>query len=530
MKYRIILFLLIIFSFSQCAKVGRPTGGDKDEIAPISISATPDFGSVNFNKKKIKIHFDEYIKFKNLNDQLIVSPPLQHPSIITPMGTASKFISIEIKDTLQENTTYSFNFGNAIEDFSEGNPLKQFRYVFSTGDYLDSLSVSGVVKDAFNKENLSNISVMLYKIDEMYNDSTIYKEKPNYLANTLEGNSFTISNIKAGKYKMIALKDVRGNLQYDSKEDKIGFLDDITIPTDTTYLLKLYKEKNKFSIKKLIEVDRNHVLIPFEGELASEITAVLDKKMNPIVYHSYKDEVTDTLHVWHNAIDKDTLFVAIKDKDSTHNHVVRLRSKEKDTLRVTPNFKKTLALKDSLFLYTNIPIFKIIKSNISFFDKDSIKVPFTVNISESKTKIHIDFDKKQNERYQLQFLPNTFTDYLGEKNDTINLAFNTRSEDTYGEISIDLTNQTSNTVILQLLNDKKEILETLFVVENKEVLFSLLEPGKYSVRAIIDSNNNKKWDSGSFLDHKQPEIVIYFPTTINLRANWTVTEKMIITD
>lgn len=529
MKYRIIIILFFSFSLIKCAKVGRPTGGDKDEKPPISIEAKPDFGSLNFKNKKIKIYFDEYIKLKDLNKQLIVSPPLKYPPIITPLGTASKYISIEIKDTLKENTTYSFSFGNAIQDNSEGNPLKQFKYIFSTGDYLDSLSVSGTVKDAFNMEALTEISVLLYKVDEKYTDSLIYNKKPNYITNTLDIDSFSISNIKAGKYLLVALKDISGNLMYDNKEDLIGFLDEpINIPTDTTFNLHLYKEENLFSIKKLTEVSSNHFLIPFEGEFKTSISNVLDKKLTPIQYHTYKDKKTDSIHIWHKAIDTDTLFVAIKTKDSITKYPIRLRSKEKDSIFISNKITKTLHLKDSLFLFSKTPITKIDKSKIGLIDKDSLQVPFDATISNSKMEILIDFDKKQKENYSLQILPEAFEDYFEQKNDTIKFSFNTKSEENYGEIIIDLINNSSLPIIIELLDKKYEVISTSYSSTSRKSHFPLLSPDKYTIRVIIDANSNNKWDAGSFLLNKQPERVIYLGKTIELRANWSVTEKMML--
>jgi len=139
--FKILLVLALSVFITNCAKRGRPTGGLKDSIAPILISAFPDHKSIHFKSKKIKISFDEYIKLKDINKQLVVSPPLKYPPIITPVGTASKDINIKLLDTLKENTTYTFNFGNSVVDNNEENKLKRFKYIFSTGTYIDSLKL-----------------------------------------------------------------------------------------------------------------------------------------------------------------------------------------------------------------------------------------------------------------------------------------------------------------------------------------------------------------------------------------------------
>ena len=156
--------------FSQCAKKGRPSGGPKDEDAPLFVTADPPYESINFDKNEINIYFNEYIKLKDLNKQLIVSPPLNpsNPSLISPQGSPSKFINIKILDTLKENSTYIFDFGNSVQDNNESNTLERFKYVFSTGTYIDSLTLEGSVKNSFKSEDLKNIKLLLYRLDSSY--------------------------------------------------------------------------------------------------------------------------------------------------------------------------------------------------------------------------------------------------------------------------------------------------------------------------------------------------------------------------
>ena len=143
--------LVIVLLTSNCARKGIPNGGKKDSIAPLMVTANPPHKTIHFKSEKIKIYFDEYITLKDVNEQLVISPPLKYIPTITPQGSPSKYISIKITDTLKENTTYIFNFGNSVQDNNEGNKLERFKYVFSTGDYIDSLTTKGWVKDAFKK-------------------------------------------------------------------------------------------------------------------------------------------------------------------------------------------------------------------------------------------------------------------------------------------------------------------------------------------------------------------------------------------
>lgn len=179
------LYFIAALSLVGCAKRGSITGGLKDTIAPVLRFSTPENYSTNFKSNEIRITFDEYVKIKDVNKQLIISPPMEVAPLISP-SNASKFINIKIKDTLKPNTTYSFNFGNSIQDNNESNVLQQFKYIFSTGTYIDSLELKGSIKDAYAKEVVNFVSVMLYEVNDKFNDSIIFNEKPRYITNTLD--------------------------------------------------------------------------------------------------------------------------------------------------------------------------------------------------------------------------------------------------------------------------------------------------------------------------------------------------------
>lgn len=237
-------FLLILFlslTFLKCANRGRPEGGPKDETPPEIVKEFPENYTTNFTGNEIKITFNEFIKIKDLQKQLIISPPMKYPPEVRPLGGASKQITIKIIDTLSPNTTYAFNFGNSITDNNEGNPYPYYRYVFSTGDYIDSLTVSGNIVDAFYKEPKTFVNVALYEVDSTFTDSIVYKEVPRYITNTLDSlTTFSIENVKAGKYMLMALKDNNGDNKFQQKSDQIGFYKTfITIPTDSSYSIKL---------------------------------------------------------------------------------------------------------------------------------------------------------------------------------------------------------------------------------------------------------------------------------------------------
>jgi Bacterial Ig-like domain len=234
-------YLLLILATFGCAQVRNPIGGEKDIESPVLIKATPENFSTDFSSKKIILEFNEYLQLKDLATQLIISPPFKEKPLILIKG---KRIEITLKDSLSQNTTYNFNFGNAIQDLTESNTIEDFLYVFSTGSYIDSLEFAGKIKDALTSGTEKGIVAMLYN---NFEDSVISTLPPNYFAKTKEDGSFRIKYIKPGAYKMIAIKDESNNFLYDFPMESIAFTTDTITPStlDSNAVLpsfNLYKE------------------------------------------------------------------------------------------------------------------------------------------------------------------------------------------------------------------------------------------------------------------------------------------------
>jgi len=226
----IITLFVVIFSFDKCATIGTPTGGDKDTIPPEVVFANPEFYKVNFDAKRVNIGFNEYVQLKNLEKELIISPPFEKKPQVYLKG---KGIYFEInREELIDSSTYTFNFGNAIADVNEGNPYTNFSYIFSTGPVIDSFGISGKVVSAFNLQpSKEPFWVMLY---DNLEDSVPYKEKPVYVSRSMENGSYNIDHIKAGTYKLFALKEKNQNFLYDKEDEIIGFSDSL-ITIDSSF-------------------------------------------------------------------------------------------------------------------------------------------------------------------------------------------------------------------------------------------------------------------------------------------------------
>ena len=513
-----LLFVLVLVS---CAKRGSITGGDKDTIAPVLKASFPKNLTTNFNGKEIKLVFDEYVKLKNVNKQLIISPPMKNQPDILPYN-ASKVITIKIKDTLKPNTTYSFNFGQSLEDNNEANPYSQFKYVFSTGTYIDSLKINVKVKDALEKKVANFVSIMLYEVNEKFNDSTIYKETPRYITNTLDSLKVVqIENIKAGKYLLVALKD-NGNNKFNPKTDKIGFQKQyITIPNDTIFELALFKEKLPFKAIKPTQESANRLLMGYEGNpKGAKVTVKNGAEIIPSIVTQFPKK--DSLQVWFKPIKADSLHVAFSKDKFKEDFTVKLKKQKADTLSISAEFTGNLPLREKFTLNSNIPLLNFDKSKISIKNKDSLAVDFTIENDEFHQKLLLNFKKEPLEKYQISFLPGALTDFYEKQNTILKYTIATKNSSDYGNLKVILEHVKKFPVIVELTDKEGKVIATEYTEKNNIVEFLAVEPAVYTLRIIYDDNKNGIWDTGSYIEKRQTEEVIYFPKEIDVRANWDV--------
>ena len=533
-KIQSLFLIVLVLSFSQCAKKGRPDGGPKDEDAPLFVTANPPYETINFDKNEINIYFNEYIKLKDLSKQLIISPPLnpENPPLISPQGSPSKYINIQILDTLLENSTYIFDFGNSVQDNNESNTLERFKYVFSTGAYIDSLTLSGSVKNSFKSESVENIKLLLYRLDSAYTDSAVYNRKPDYVTSTLDSSNYEFSNLRKGNYLLVALNDAGSDYVFNPKTDEIGFLKDtISLPRDSIIKteLSIFKEELPYTFRRGKEIRKGQLIFGYQGKpsnLKIENLSAVPNNFQTIIFPE-KDK--DTLNLWHSPIEKDSLIFKISNNNIIDTITVALRKKQLDSLTVTKITGGVLNIKDTLFFSTNNPIIKIDTSKINFVHTDSIYITYKAFISKKESSVGFLFEKKFKTSYKLNLYPDALVDIFETSNDTVTSQFRTRSIEDYGEISLAIQNPEKVPVIIQLtdINDVTVAQETSS--ENKTISFNYLIPKKYKIRIIYDTNNNGKWDTGNYLEKKQPEPVQYFPEVQEIRPNWVLNEVIKIT-
>lgn len=529
-----LICLLVCSAFFNCAKRGTPTGGDLDTIPPAYVKSSPENFTTNFDAKEVEIYFDEYIRLKDARRQIIISPPIDPRPIISPQGGPKKYVTIKLGDSLKENTTYTINFGNSIIDNNEENPLPFFKYVFSTGSYIDSLQVSGRVKDAFEAETDEFISVLLYEIDEEYSDSLVYQQPPTYIGYTQDStHTFQIENMKAGKYKVVALKDKNSNYLFNPSEDKIDFLQDtLSLPTDRQLELSIFMEQKDFRVSKTKQMGANRVVYGYEGELNDSIQIkILEPTPSQFTSTIIKDLEKDTLHFWYQpVIEKDSLMTAVTQNNYQDTLITRMKELYKDTLDIKKLNANSLGLKEDFGIYANIPLKEIDSSKISILNKDSVAVKFTPRLLALENKLMLDFEKEEKQTYNVQMLPNTFTDFYDQPNDTLNFRVKTPAIADLGTLTINISNVKTYPIIVELVDAKGKVIEKKIHEEEEgsSFYFEFIKPGKYRVRLIYDENKNGKWDSGNYLKRTKPETLMYFPKTVDMRANWDINESFIL--
>lgn len=529
MKHRLLyipIAFLFLLSFVDCAKKGTPTGGLKDTIPPIIVRSNPENYTINFTGNEIEIRFDEYIKLKEINKELIISPPMKFAPIITPLST-SKTLKIKLLDTLKPNTTYSFNFGNSIVDNNEQNTFDYFKYIFSTGSYIDSLKLSGKVKDAQLIAPEIPTTVMLYEVNETFTDSLIYSEKPTYITVTKDSTgTFELSNLKEGKYLLLAMKEKNNDYIFQPQNDKIGFVTElITLPTDSTYTLTLFKETPDYKFVRPTQVAKNHIVFGYEGRADSLNIEVLSVVPEDYVSAVFKDEKKDTLHYWYKpAIEKDSLIFKITNRKSIDTATVRMRELFKDSLNISPLKTGTLKLQDTFKLRANTPLISFDSEKFQVMAKDSSLVEATVKLNKEYNLAEVFFPKKEDHSYLVKVFPGAVTDFFEKSNDTLQFSVNTRLESDYGTLNLTLVNVNRFPIIVQMMDSKYNIVGEKYLTENNPIFFDALSPDKYFLRIIYDDNANGRWDTGSFLNRLEPEKIVYYPTQIEVRANWGLNE------
>ena len=527
---KLIYTVLSIAVISGCAKRGSPTGGLVDSIPPALVNASPKINSTNFDSEEIRLTFDEFVKLDKVEEQLIISPPLDKNSYeVKPLNGVTKKIFLEFIDSLETETTYSINFGNSIKDNNEGNPLTFFSYTFSTGETIDSLYVRGNISDAFDKESDDYISIHLYRIDSVFNDSIIFNNRPTYISNSLDSTNYQFKNLKEGEYLIVALKDIDNNYFFDPFYDKIGFIDSlITLPRDSIINFKLFKEETSLIWDKPHFINSEKIGFGYYGKLDLKNIKIKSSIPDSVQYTYTKENEKDTLVFWLSKNSFDSLNFNLIEKDTTKLVTVkfdRARDTLIDSLSISAKTANVIHLKETFKLSSNIPLKNIKDSLITIRDIDSLIIPFATSINDNLNQIDIKFEVSPSDNYRIFILPDAIKDIRGVSNDTLQYNVISQTLEDYGNVYLNVIRNSESKFILHMINNDGDIIrEFKNVTQNTTYNFDYVRPGKYTFRLIEDTNNNDIWDTGNYLKKIKPESVYYFTNELEVRANWDLNE------
>lgn len=509
-----------------CANKVAPTGGPKDITPPEILESEPENNAVNFQGKEIVINFDEYIALKDLNKQVVVSPPIEPKPKIS---VRKKSIVVELEGDLRENTTYTINFGNAIVDTHEENPLTGFRYIFSTGAEIDSLEIAGTVMDALTRKPVSDAVVMLYNTSVA--DTAFLNSIPDYFTRSDATGNFKLQNIKQGAYRLFALADENSNFIFDSDKELVGF-----IPGT---ILSGIKEMVNVSLFR--QYPSKQMIKDYKQPVPGKLITTFSRPVEDISWEFPEINTGETLSFINNTRDTITLYCTTPPEES-FSVVWKENQMEPDTITYQiPRKQKpeknqnkpfagyiTYPVKGSIpaaatnpKVLWDFPIIKTDTSKITLY-RDSVAYEYTSGYTDSlKTKLEVRSQWKTGS-YELIVLPEAVTDLHGYTNDTIKITFSIPEERSKGTLSYKISADTSLSQILQLVNEKDEVIRVADENKVPEGIFEMLDPGTYYLRMIRDVNGNRRYDDGDYTMDRLPESVKYYQTPVVVRANWEV--------
>ncbi len=350
-----LILLILALLYFQCARVGTPIGGEKDESPPRVKKSIPENYSIHFEGDKIEIDFDEFFRLIELDQKLVVSPPLEEKPEILPKG---KTLVIDLKtNELRENITYTFNFSDAIVDNNEGNPIENFEFVFSTGSTIDSLSVIGTIIWAFDLQPEEDVFVMLY---ENLNDSAPIIEFPAYIAKADDEGKFRVNNIKADTFRVIGLKDMNLNYKFDLAGEPIAFMDSLLfigmgkktelVRDDTTQTGKALIKPPNINLYLFTEEEEEQYLKSSERPSSYQIIFIFNKPLTTeLIVNPIDFSPPDDWYLKEDYQNGDTISYWIKDSTIANAEVLtaELIYPVKDSTGVFKPYSDTVTLRYS---------------------------------------------------------------------------------------------------------------------------------------------------------------------------------------
>lgn len=565
------LAVAVLLIISGCAKVSSPSGGPRDKEPPVILKSEPLPGTKNFKGKEIVVTFNEFIILDNINEKFMMSPPAKTKPRIFIRG---KSLHVQFQDELKDSTTYTLYFQDAIRDLNEGNPINNYQHVFSTGPVIDSLSVTGNVYNAFNLEVPENTLVLLYK---NLADTSVKKQLPDYITRVEKNGEFRIDNVSGGKYRLYALKDADNSKNFNLANESFAFgSEPVLISPDKNYLPKsrdsvVVKSGEQAKAEKP-PVEGEFKLFLFEPEKKQRYLTSSGRKMpyqfvytlslppDSMKFKLYIPDASSGSYFIEKNVTKDTITVWLTDSTlyskpqietivtfpftdtlgtdtyKTDTIMMRYLAPRAPRVKVRRNTYKfntgitggTYAPVKYIQFRSETPFRQPDTSRILLYEllkEEKKRIPYTIYRDTANSCLCVmTADLQQGNSYLFIADSAAFGNIYGENNDSTAIRFTVRLPDSYGKLAVTTENYQGR-VIIQLLGSDEKLVREKIMTEPGVIEFPFLEKGLYRLKVIYDLNGDGKWTTGDFSAGRQPEPVSYYPSELDVKANWEINQK-----
>ena len=547
LSYLIISVFSLVILFQECANPGRPTGGPKDTIPPILISSNPTSGTINFKDNIIELEFSEYINAAKLKQELIITPKsdLRYKSI----AKRNKLV-IKLEDDLLDSTTYFFNFANGVTDITENNPAVNLAIAFSTGSYIDSMSVNGRVEELLTQKPGSGYVISLYP----YTDTLDYfTDTPLYFTTANDSGRYSLNYLKIGQYKVIGFNDDNGNFLLDPETESHGFIEQIIeldSPTSIRPIRSILQNIKPLTLINVrptgqyVEIKFNKHIQGYKFTEDSVSSNIIGENKDVIrLYkpedYQYGDSIQQIIYAFDSLGNEvnDTIkyvFLESNRKPSGFSFGVPSSTQLEDSLQIPLSFNKPIerSILDSIYfradsIYTYFPISSIewnpnkTKATLNLVTNiDSLQSGLERAMPEDTTLVDSTIATSRPQRpLELMIHKASFISVDGDTTKTKKIPVRPLATYTYGTLKLSI--QTEHTSFVTQLVDKAGVVKYEKWNE-KQFTFPRVRPESYQIRILIDSDNDGEWSYGNLLNNQEPEEVYLYPDEISVRENWEV--------
>ncbi len=533
---KLLIPCLLALLATACAKQGFPSGGPKDTAPPVPVGCQPANESRNFDGNRFFVEFDEYVVLKDAANNVLVSPPLKQ----TPeYKTKGRGFVVQMADTLQPNTTYLFQFKEAIADFTEGNVLPSYEYVFSTGDAMDTMMLAGSVLQARNgKPWTETVSVLAYRDSRFTADSTdtiATWGQPDLVTRCDKEGHFAFHYIPTGRYRLVAVADKNRNLRVDPAD---------AVAWDTTFVQAVDSIDSASAPRLFISAPERQQQRLLKAEFTNkhhiEITTAVPMQQPIVAGDSVVQHLGsrgDTLHLWLVHETSDTVHLTLFDAsglaDTLHlryRPTTRKGGRNAATIKAEPKLMSALcsgsnAFYDELWLAFANPIKATAESLEAevMLMTDSSTTHYSITLDSTGLRARIEASLRSGERYRIRLRDSLFTDLYGTPTDS--LVFTLTPKD-YGTLKVKLNNMTGKPLVVEVLDNRDTVVahKQLMGLDG-EMAFTHLKAGEYRLRAVVDADSNGRWTPGNYRLGRQPEECIVYDKTLQLREKWEMEEQ-----